>query len=143
MLMHNTEIELKKVLFLIIPLLILFLYGGCGDNGNNPLICSVDDFIESMADAECLSEELVERCINAACFAEAPQISSVNLDGNCSQIDCENLTCDRIVIRSGNTSTPFPGNLLELSIDPDSGFPIGVVQVDEIESDITCSVFVQ
>jgi hypothetical protein len=123
---------MKYIYALIIPLLLLSLYGGCGGSGgSNELICSPEEMQDRFAETECIAEELITGCVNIECLALGEPTISVGRFGNrCTLIDCETLECEPISI---SPSSVVSGFLTELVIDEMNGLPAGVFNIDGIE----------
>ena len=124
---------MKKILFLFSAFFILSLIA-CDDNSRQGSIsCKL---MEIAANSDCLAEDLRFRCTFFGCDGESIRI---NVDPrDCTATDCATLECESIGIDDGNP-TELPGFLMDLSVDMETGFPIGVVQVDGIEEEVLCS----
>jgi len=122
---------------LLIPFLLLSLYGGCGDSGgSNELICSPEEMQDRFAETDCIAEELVTGCTNIGCIGD--DVSVGNFDENCIVVDCETLECERITIRQTNPQIAVEGFLTELIINEINGLPSGIVVADEMEFPFDC-----
>jgi hypothetical protein len=122
---------------LLIPFLLLSLYGGCGGSGgSNELICSPEEMQDRFAETDCIAEELVTGCTNIGCIGDDVSVGS--FDENCIVVDCETLECERITIRQTNPQIAVEGFLTELIIDETNGLPSGIVVADEMEFPFDC-----
>jgi hypothetical protein len=86
-----------------------------------------------------MAKALNQRCSYFGCTS-----SSIDIDihpRDCTYIDCVTLECENIEIMDieGNLIDELPGLLMELSVDEETGFPIGVFQADGIEEEVICN----
>ena len=92
---------MKNIFIIILPLLILMLYGRCSDDNNNDCIM-LDNNIDALMDFEnCPSDGLTMFCNGYACnFYEGqilvtpPVIQAGTFFGNCEVIDCFSIDCE-------------------------------------------------
>ena len=80
-----------KKLYLILPIFVLMLYGGCGDssNKNNCVLLSDPPIVES----ECLAEDMLELCLGLICETEPFTTIPILFWSACSATDCTTLEC--------------------------------------------------
>ena len=121
-----------KNLYLILPIIILVSYGGCGDDG--PFVCDSQLMRDRFADTDCIAEEFIIGCQNIFCRADRTNV--VNISEQCLVIDCETLECERISV---STTTVLPGFMTDLFISENNGLPAGNFVVDEQENPFTCA----
>ena len=81
---------MKQILYLLIPLLLLGIYGGCGNENNNCVLFPDPPLIES----ECLSEDLLESCSGLVCFSDPVTSIPILFRSSCSATDCNTIECN-------------------------------------------------
>ena len=124
---------MKNIILLLMPVLILCLYGGCGDSNN----CAFLEYEENLANSECLAEDfnnmrLLRGCsITVNCSGIDTRISRF---GKCTVIDCETLECEEILFEG----EPVSGFMAELENDMTNILPTGVFVIDEMEIPFEC-----
>ncbi len=122
---------MKKVLFLV-SVLFLFSITACDDNSRQGSVsCKLMKIAET---SECLARSLNRQCTFFGCEGE-----SVDVDifpSNCEFTDCETLVCENMVIGNG---IQVPGSLMDLAVDIESGFPIGLLVAEGFEEEVLCN----
>lgn len=131
--------KMKNILILLVPILIILLYGGCS-NSNNELVCNIEEMQTRFANTDCIAEELVFGCTNIFCRSE--DASAVNFDENCSVVDCETLECERIELSTEPIVTTLPGFMTDLNISDLNGLPTGNFLINDMEILFGCG-FIQ
>jgi len=131
---------MNKILTLLIPFLLLFLYGGCSsNNGRDDLICDIQEMQSRFADTDCIAEELVTGCSNISCRSQGEASVSVgNFDDNCTVLDCATLECEQIIIQTDEIILS-PGLLTNVVINEANGLPSGLFVVDDMEVPFDCT----
>lgn len=128
-----------KNLKLILILFYLFSFLACdNNNSDDEQFCQLDEFMENVANSECLAEELLAGCSNVDCSGSNPS-TSVNLL-SCSFVDCETLSCESISFVNINQSIDQPGLMAEISIDELTGLPAGIFVLEDLENDFKCGI---
>jgi len=92
---------MKYIAYLIIPLILISLYGGCSENGNSDNMNCFPN--EEIMNSECLAEDLINTCDQFFCGATFPPLDNgiplaVDFffppeDQECISIDCNTLDC--------------------------------------------------
>ncbi len=92
---------IKNTAYLIIPILLISLYGGCSDNGNSDNMNCFPN--EEIMNSECLAEDLINICDQFFCGAEFPTDDPDIIlagdfffppgDQECISVDCSTLDC--------------------------------------------------
>ncbi|GJM16297.1 MAG: hypothetical protein DHS20C13_16240 [Thermodesulfobacteriota bacterium] len=78
-----------KKLYLLLPILILLLYGGCSNGNNNECVLLSSEFMNS----ECLAEDMIDLCVGISCET-TPHVgigllsTSAGSATDCSTIEC-------------------------------------------------------
>lgn len=81
---------MNKTYLLILPFLILLLYGGCGSDNNNCVVFSEPPLVDS----ECLSEDMLELCFGLVCESDPLTTIPVLFRSSCSATDCTTIECN-------------------------------------------------
>lgn len=131
---------MNKIPTLLIPFLLLFLYGGCGnDGGSNDFICSMQQMQSRFANTDCIAEELVTGCSNISCRSQGETAVSVgNFDENCTVLDCTTLECEQIIIQTEELIL-LPGLLTDIVFNEANGLPSGLFVIEDIETPFICN----
>jgi hypothetical protein len=128
---------MKNILILLVPILIISLYGGCGDSNN----CAFLEYEENLANSECLAEDFIDMKLLRGCSigigCNGMDTSIFNFD-TCTVIDCETLECENIFFEG----EPFTGFMAELENDMTNILPTGVFVIEEMEIPFECLFFV-
>ncbi len=127
---------MKTILF-IFSVLVLFNIIACDDSGNSGSQCTFEEYLENVANTNCLAEELLFGCSNVGCRGFDPNFQTGFLD-DCIAIDCQTLSCETLTV--GTEEPAQPGLLTELTVDEITGFPIGIYQVDSAEGEFACDI---
>lgn len=130
-------IKHKSILIIIMFTLSIFLLN-CDDNSRQSSVsCKLQKIA---ANADCLAEALNERCSFFSCTN--PDIRIDIRPANCISLDCETLECESIdVFDENGFLAEMPGLLMDLSVDEETGRPIGVFELDGLEEEVLCSGF--
>jgi len=124
---------MKNILILLVPILIISLYGGCGDSNN----CAFLEYEENLANSECLAEDFLNMKLLRGCsiFVGCRGIDTrISRFGKCTVIDCETLECEEIFFEG----EPFTGFMAELENDMTNILPTGVFVIEEMEIPFEC-----
>ncbi|MGB2693030.1 MAG: hypothetical protein WBB48_12545 [Thermodesulfobacteriota bacterium] len=125
---------MKKVL-LVFSVLFLFSMTACDDNSRQGSIsCKLMEIAET---SDCLAKSLRRQCTYFGCEG-----STIEIDvrpRECIFTDCETLECESIGINDGDL-TEQPGLLMDLSVDVETGLPIGVFVADGFEEEVLCNL---
>lgn len=84
---------MRNLYIIILPVLILLLYGGCSD-GNNNIDCVL--LSPEIVNSECLAEDLKELCVGLSCETVPSTSVSELFRSPCSATDCATLECNDI-----------------------------------------------
>ena len=114
--------------------LILFLYGGCG---NDDKICAFQEYEENLANSECIAEDFLNMKLLRGCslFVGCNGTDTRILNfGTCTVIDCETLECEDILFEGEQ----FTGFMAELENGMTNILPTGVFVINEMEIPFSC-----
>ncbi|MEX0999362.1 MAG: hypothetical protein WD000_05310 [Thermodesulfobacteriota bacterium] len=133
---------MKAILFLV-SVLFLFSFTACDDecvNCTPGSFCNTEELRENVANSVCLAEDYIIGfgCPNVGCFSSDPDINDGDLS-TCTVIDCQTLSCEDMRVLFND---PQPGLITEISVDEITGLPIGIFEVDGLEAEFTCLIFV-
>jgi len=125
---------MKNILILLVPILIISLYGGCGDDDK---ICAFQEYEENLANSECLAEDFLNMKLLRGCSlfvgCNGTDTRIFNFD-TCTVIDCETLECEDIFFEGEQ----FTGFMAELENDMTNILPTGVFVINEMEIPFEC-----
>ena len=127
---------MRNILLLLIPVLILCIYGGCGNNDKN---CEFLEYEENLDNSECIAEDFLNMDLLRGCSigigCNGVDTSIFNFE-TCTVIDCETIECENIFFE-GELSPGFMSNL-ELGI---TSVLIGDFLINEMEIPFECLFF--
>jgi hypothetical protein len=122
-------------LLVVVSVLFLFSLTACDDNSRQGSIsCKLMEIAET---SECLAQDLRRQCAFFGCEGESIRISIDPKE--CIFTDCETLECENIDINSQSLSG-LPALLMDLSVDEETGFPIGLLEVDGFQQEVLCNL---
>ncbi len=126
---------MKYIAYLIIPLVLIALYGGCSECVNCAKFPPNCIFLEDANNSECIAEDIVRACEGYGCRSETYRFS-LNRNEDCVIIDCETIQCDdvRSTIPTDDPSIFMQieqlGTITILGLD-ESNLPFGFVDVND------------
>jgi hypothetical protein len=114
---------MKYIAYLVVPLILISLYGGCSDecvNCGPPLpgdCTSIQDIIES----QCLGETVSNLCLGMSCDTDPPVFVPIGTILHCDEIDCSSMQCGDVIFTDLNSDEE---NLLTTTVI-DNGVDLG------------------
>jgi len=125
-----------KTILVIFSVLFLFSIASCDDNSRQGSVsCKLMEIAET---SDCLARSLNRQCTFFGCESENIEIDI--FPKNCEFTDCETLECENIIIDDSGEISQLPGSLMDLAVDIESGFPIGLFVADGFEEEVICNL---